>query len=423
MSELTNNAVTKVTDIEPIIPKIFIKKVETTPRTGLYLIEPHAHWIAEGYKTAFVKSKKYNVNPDNEVYLLGHGLCYGTIRIGEPIEISIEEFGKLEGKHRIDEKTRKKWCKVYQNWCKGPLYFYPVKVTSRFKPPTPVTLPKGTQNWIDAKSIKFEKMRELPMGAILRLHAHSHLVRDIDLHDLVTKEFLDRNMIHPYLDFLDRIQEFLIKDWKTYDALELIKTPRGRKVVLDDHRIVHAWWHLLQTGKRMMSPQFKDYNLTEQKKIVKGLHDNITEAFKKMGWNFTPLKESDSLSSEEIEIKEEEFSEELVSIISYEETLSKKLEIQIDNLSDKCSLKLTMEELQNPGDQVIPAWIEIEELDFKLHVVKGRMLLQNGKIQGQWRLTPSSEERINILLKEVKQLKALKCWVSGNDILDVTDSV
>ena len=311
MSEIENNAVITTPEIQPIVPKIFIKKVETTPRTGLYLIEPHSHWISTGFKTAFCKSKKYNVNPKEPVYLLGHGLCYGTMLIGEPQEISIEEFGKLESKHRIDEKTRKKWCKVYKAWCKGPLYFYPVKMVERFKPPTVVTLPKGTQNWIDAKNIKFEKMRELPMGAILRLHAHSHLVRDSELHALVTKEFSDRNMTHPYLDFLDRIEEFLIRDWKTYDAMELIKTPRGRKVVLDDHRIVHAWWHLLQSGKRMMSPQFKDYSLTEQKKIVKGLDNNILEAFKKMGWNYTPLKESDSLSNVEGEATFEELFETL----------------------------------------------------------------------------------------------------------------
>jgi hypothetical protein len=318
MPEIENNAVTTTEDIQPIVPKDFIKKVETAPRTGLYLIEPHAHWISTGFKTGFVKSKKYDIKPKDPVYLLGHGLCYGTMLIGEPQEISIEEFGKLENKHRINEKTREKWCKDYKAWCKGPLFFYPVKMVERFKPPTVVTLPKGTQNWIDAKNIKFEKLKELPMSVVIRLHAHCHFVQDLDLHDLVNKEFLDRKMSHPYLDSLDRIQDFLIQDWKTYNAKDLMKTPHGRKIILDDHRIVHAWWHLLQTGKRMMSPQFKDYSLTEQKKIVKGLHDQIADAFKSMGWNYTPLKETDSLSTTEGEATFEELFETL-SISKIEE--------------------------------------------------------------------------------------------------------
>lgn len=414
MSEIESNAVITTIDIEPIVPKDFIKKVETTPRTGLYLIEPHAHWISTGFKTGFVKSKKYDVKPKDPVYILGHGLCYGTMLIGEPQEISIEEFGKLESKHRIAEKTREKWCKEYKAWCNGPLYFYPVKMVERFKPPTVVTLPKGTQNWIDAKNIKFEKLKELPMGRIIRLHAHSHLVQDLDLHNLLDKEFIDRKMSHPYLDFLDRIQDFLIQDWKIYNAIELIKTPHGRKVVLDDHRIVHAWWHLLESGKRMTSPQFKDSTLTQQKKIVKGLHDNITEAFKKMGWNYTPLKEQDSLSLEEMKVEYKEYVNEILTVM---ETIP---------VEPKSSIYYTKEQLQSPlgrsGD-VVPMWIQVEEIDLKMNTVHGQLLLQNGKIQGVWRLTLGAEDRINIMMREEPQIRALKCWISGNDILDITDSV
>jgi hypothetical protein len=332
MSEIEKNAVTTTEDIQPIVPKDFIKKVETTPKTGLYLIEPHAHWISTGYKTGFVKSKKYDIKHKDAVYLLGHGLCYGTMIISDPQEISIEEFGKLENKHRITEKTREKWCKDYKAWCTGPLYFYPVKMIERFKPATVVTLPNGTQNWIDAKNIKFEKLRELPMGRIIRLHAHSHLVQDMDLHNLIDKEFMNRKMSHPYLDFLDRIQEFLIQDWKTYNAKELMKTPHGRKVILDDHRIVHAWWHLLETGKRMISPQFKDHSLTEQKEIVKGLHNQIADAFKSMGWNYTPLKESDSLSKVGSEATFEELLETLSTSTIEEELLVDVSKIEFKDL-------------------------------------------------------------------------------------------
>jgi hypothetical protein len=421
-------AIMKTEDIEPIIPKRFMKTIEETPKTGLYLIEPHAHWIADGYKTAFVKSKKYSMDSKPFVYLLGTGLCYGIIKIEEPKEISIEEFTKLESKHRIDERTRKKWCKEYSAWCNGPLYFYQVKVIERFKPPRPVTLPKGTQNWIDAESIKFEKLKELPMSRIIRFHAHAHLVKDSELHVIITKELSDRNMIHPYLDFLDRVEEFLIQDWKTYDAMKLIQTDRGRKILLDDNRIVHAWWHLLEKGKRMMSPQFKDYTLTQQKKIVRDLHKNITEAFKKLGWNFTHLKESDSLSIEETELKSEEYSKEIISIIDAEETLSKEFEAKMVSAFEKCSLYLSLDELKIVGDPdpvtpfktpppsldfMIPTWIELRHVDFQAHHLIGYLLLKDGKLGITLFMDPILESELHTIIdKEKRNPKALKIWLA-----------
>lgn len=294
-------------DIEAVIPK---KIADVGPKEGIYLVEPHAKWIATGYKTAFVKSRKFEINENEPYYLLGDGVCYGYIWVGSPQEISLEEFKRLEEKHRIDEETRKKWCEQYEQWCTGPLYFYPITKTEIFAIPIPVTIPKGVQMFVKKENIIFEDIKALPTGRVKKLHILSHELKSLKLHEKVVKELTNRKEEHEYIDFLDRVQEFLIQDWKTYDPMELIKTKRGRKVLLDDHRIVHAWWSILKKGKRLESEQFKDYSLEEQKKIVRELWEKIVKAMKVLGYRYKPLEEtSEELKFDPQTIKRENLEE------------------------------------------------------------------------------------------------------------------
>ena len=300
-------------EVEPITPKVIGK---VTPKRGIYLVEPHARWIASGYKTGIVKSKKYDITEDERFYLLGDGLCYGIVRFGPPQEIDLEEFKKLEERHRIDEETRKKWCEQYKDWCTGPLYFYPVVEVETWAIPMPVTIPHGVQMFVDAENIKWEEIKALPTGRIKKLHLTSHELKNYLFHKNIVKELTNRREEHEYIDFLDRVEEFLIKDWKTYDPMELIKTARGKKVLLDDHRIVHAWWSLLKKGKKLQSPQFKDFSLEEQKKIVRELYEKIVAAMKVLGYKYSPLSESLSLDDE---LKEFEFDPSKVEIKDLEQ--------------------------------------------------------------------------------------------------------
>jgi len=87
-------------------------------------------------------------------------------------------------------------------------------------------------------------------------------------------------------------EEVLIGDWKTYTPLKLIETRAGKRILADDHRIVHTWWNRLKRGQAMKSKQFASFNLEEQKKIVRKLHEKILEAFTKLEWKHrSPLGE------------------------------------------------------------------------------------------------------------------------------------
>jgi len=250
----------KVPDIEPILPKKIIK-VEG-PKRGLYLVPPHARWIAQGKKTIVVKKKKFEIDPREPLYLIEDNICWGHIFVGEAIEIGPKDFKQLQDKHLVSDEERKKW------WGEEfPLYAYNVKAEPWAKPRI-VEIPKGIQTFVDAENIKFKGFKELSDQDLEVYHAYAHKIKSLDLHSEILNEFKERNFIHPYSDWLDRLPELLISDWKRYDPKELIKTKRGKKILGDDHRIVHAWWKLLEKGKTLKSEQFAKFSLTEQRKII-----------------------------------------------------------------------------------------------------------------------------------------------------------
>lgn len=87
-------------------------------------------------------------------------------------------------------------------------------------------------------------------------------------------------------------KEELIADFKSYDPKKLMETEGGKRILADDHRIVHTWWNRLKAGKAMKSKQFRNYNLEQQKKIVRHLHDRIVAVFDTLKWKHrTPLAE------------------------------------------------------------------------------------------------------------------------------------
>ena len=101
-----------------------------------------------------------------------------------------------------------------------------------------------------------------------------------DIKDLLPKVFVKKKK--------RKKNEELIKDWKTWKIS--IGSAGGRSLLADAHRIVHTWWNKLSKGQAMKSPQFKDYSLQQQKRIVARLHSRIVTAFKKLGWNHkTPV--------------------------------------------------------------------------------------------------------------------------------------
>lgn len=338
-------------DVVPVAPKKVIEVDK--PRRGIYLVEPHGRWIAEGKKTIIIKKKKFKTDPKEPLYLIENKLCWGLIYLGTPIEIGPEDFKHLQDKHLVSDEERKKW------WGDSfPLYSYQVR-SETWAIPQPVSLPRGIQTFVDAKNIKFKEFKDLENKEIYLIHAFAHTSKNINLHEKISKEFESRNQSHSYIDWLDRFVEFLISDWKTYDPIKLIKTKRGQRVVADDHRIVHSWWKLLESGKRMTSSQFKDFTLEEQKKIVSDLHKKIIEAFKKLEWKHDSPLEEKSLLVEKDSIKRKD----------------------LENIDDVYVKNLSDEELESLDKQLHEIYKEIGKVTEPLsnaHIFVWREMITRG---------------------------------------------
>lgn len=256
-TEINEENLQMTTQDLPEIAKIVVGKIEEEPEAGLYLVAPHGKWIADGSKKIVVKSKSFSAHINQPLYLLEDHLCYGIITLDLPEEITPAQFEKLRPLHKVtDEEAFVHW-----GWDKkGPLYAYRVHRVKIWNEPKKVELPQGIQVFVDSQNIKF-------------------------------------------LDKLSK--EELIADWKSYDPMKLIQTERGERVLADDHRIVHTWWKRLSQGKAMKSPQFADYSLEEQKKIVKDLHDAIVKTFEKLKWKHrTPLGQEVLVAPEKIDIQD-----------------------------------------------------------------------------------------------------------------------
>jgi len=105
---------------------------------GLYLVEPHAKWIATGKKLAILKGRKYDI-VDKPHLLCGKDKVYGVIIVRYILENFDPE--KTEKFHLVSKSQRKKW------WKDNKLYLY----LFEFHPfPQSITYkrPQGVQTFI-----------------------------------------------------------------------------------------------------------------------------------------------------------------------------------------------------------------------------------------------------------------------------------
>ncbi len=226
------------------------------PAKGLYLVSPHGEMIVEGKKTLIIKKKRFNTEGKSFVLLEGKK-ALGIIILGKAVEIGVEDFTHLKKRHQISEEERKKW------WGDAwPLFSYNFKFNA-FKKPKDVKIPRGVQTFVDMKNV----------------------------------------------EFLSKVKEELIADWKSYNAMKLITTAEGRRTLADDHRIVHTWWRTLIRGKAMKSPQFKTHSLEEQKRIVRELHEKIVIAMDKLKWKHRSPLGAETLIASPSKIRVEDLEE------------------------------------------------------------------------------------------------------------------
>jgi len=363
--KLSDNAIASP-QLEPVEPRIITEKIEcpvgrewdevtkkcvpkeeqAKPSRGIYLVAPHGRWIAEGKKTIVIKSKRFDLDEKEPLYLLEDSLCWGIISLSTPEEINYHRFDETRNEHKItDDEAFRRW-----GWTRDkPLYLYKIQRLDIWKHPKPVKIPRGVQVFVNAENIEFKEFKNLSLQELEYWHAYAHGRKIPRMHFQILKEFNTRAHPHLHMDYLDRIPELmwmvrdiikeqkssgkdieeLIKDWKSYNVSELIKTAGGRSILADDHRIVHTWWNNLQKGKAMKSPQFKDYGLNEQKRIVKRLHERIVSAFEKLKWNHKTPMSDDELAFDAKKITQADME-------NIDDTFIKKLtDSQLKELHDK----------------------------------------------------------------------------------------
>jgi phosphoribosyl 1,2-cyclic phosphate phosphodiesterase len=131
-----------------ITTKELISESLMEQREAIYLVHPHGSLIWEGKKSLIVKSKFYKGEINKPLYLIEDNLCYGIIKLRLPDKITLEEFNSLKDRHLVSEEERSKW---WPN--KEVLYAYKFDIIKLFDFPKKVEIPRGAQTFI--KDFKF----------------------------------------------------------------------------------------------------------------------------------------------------------------------------------------------------------------------------------------------------------------------------
>lgn len=273
-------------DVAPITPKVF-----ATPQFGLLITMDHAILIHKGKKKAIVKTINLSKHIDEWVYLLSDGLCFGEIKLKEPVDIhNQKEFEGYYNEHLITNIEKDKWANKEPSWDKFPLYLYKFEYRGYDKPKPVKLKEKGAQVFVSSDNIQFLNLKDLSFQDLEYYHAFAHSnfeeLGDIicKLHFDIASEMIDRGTVHFNRSLCDSIVE-LIHQWKTYDPSKI-----DDRVLRDDWRICKAWLSTLKnTKKPFSSPQFEGMNLEEQISAIKKMARSIRSEMIKRGWHPSEL--------------------------------------------------------------------------------------------------------------------------------------
>ena len=150
--------------------------VETSDNSeeGLYLVSPHAEWIANKEKSLIVKAKRFAVK-DKTFVLCDKDFAYGHISFSSsPQKINLSTFKKLAPKHKIEAAERKEWWPRQRTLYSYPFSFKP------FDEKRPISVKPGTQTFI--KSVAYTDSMLANTGS-----SGVELGDEIFLHDVLSK--------------------------------------------------------------------------------------------------------------------------------------------------------------------------------------------------------------------------------------------
>jgi len=130
----------------------FPRKVETERKEikaarympGRYFVDPHARWLAAGYKRMIVAAKPYKFYNKKRIYIVSENGVHGIMVEGEPDGPHNAEIQKKwAGKHRI---TEREWGDWWPN--EDEFWVWRPKVVERFDPPLKYEPPRGVRSYI-----------------------------------------------------------------------------------------------------------------------------------------------------------------------------------------------------------------------------------------------------------------------------------
>jgi len=131
---------------------------------GLYLVAPHGALLATGEKRAVVKARKFKMAGEWLAILEDQRLL-GVAKFKAPKALTLEEFRKTYGLHRVSLEERKAW------WPgKRKLWLYPVDEIYAYPSPIEYDVPPGTQTFLKEvvlpsrdKLVKVEPIEKLEL--------------------------------------------------------------------------------------------------------------------------------------------------------------------------------------------------------------------------------------------------------------------
>jgi ATP-dependent DNA ligase len=126
--------------------------IQTEKARGLYLVEPHGEMVADGRKKAVAKSRRFDL--EGGWVLVSGKLAYGTVTLGAPEEVGLDEFDARFEEHRVTPEERRRWWPAAKT-----LWIYPVKRFEPYPKPKRVRVPPGTQTVMREVSLEGEKTR------------------------------------------------------------------------------------------------------------------------------------------------------------------------------------------------------------------------------------------------------------------------
>lgn len=104
--------------------------MQTTPK-GIYLKEPHGRLIADGEKTIIAHAVGTLDIVGERVLCTkedGEGKALGILTVGDPTEITAQDFDKISDEHLVSRKERLQWWPLRER-----LWLYPVEAFEPFK--------------------------------------------------------------------------------------------------------------------------------------------------------------------------------------------------------------------------------------------------------------------------------------------------